>query len=217
VTQLSNIPKYPQILANMNPPPYPPQTASTVPPVNAGTMSLTSRLKGRNIQNQLRILDTERDAISAQRVDCAEEKHAIQNLRARDPKNHDIPRRQAQLKARNISLDSRIKEVNDKRKILKELKALEPKKKKKTGANKENAKPRRRGSKESTNGFNAIPVSVSGNVQSLRDQKEKTGANCLPLPPTEQMTGWKRVLEAQNRRDQEKQAGLQESCLVGGM
>jgi hypothetical protein len=217
VTQLNNILKYPQNLVNSNPPPRPPQLVRTAPLVNTGTMSLASRLHGLNIQNQLRILDAERDAINAERLDCAEEKHAIQNLRARDPKNRDIPCRQAGLKARNISLDPRTREVNDKRKSLKELKALEPKKKKKIGANKENAKPRRQRSKESTNESNAIPTSISGTVQPLRDQREKTGANCLPLPPAEQMTGWKRVLESQNRRDQVKQSGPQESYLVRGM
>jgi hypothetical protein len=181
-------------------------------------MSLTSRLHGRDHQTQLRILNTERDAIIAERAAYAVEKQAIQDLKARGPKNRDIPRRQIELKARNISLDSRTKDVSDKRKNLNEqLKALEPKKKKKAGANKENAKPRRRRSKESTNGSNSIPTFISGTVQPLRDQKEKTGANCLPLPPAEQMTGWKRVLEAQNRRGQEKQAGQQESSLVRGM
>jgi hypothetical protein len=217
VTQLNNIPEYPQNLVNSNLPPYPPQPARTDPLINTGTVPLASRLQGRDHQTQLRILNTEREAITAERADCAAEKQAIQHLRARDPKNRDIPRRQGELKARNISLDSRCKEVNDKRKSLKELKALEPKKKKKTGANKENAKPRRRRNKESTNGFNATPTFISDTAQPLRDQKEKTGANNLPLPPAEQMTGWKRVLEAQNRRDQEKQAGQQESRLVSGM
>lgn len=118
--------------------------------------------------------ETERDAISAERVACTDEKHAVQNLKDRDPKNRDISRRQAELKARNISLDSRSK------------------------------------------GSNVIPACVSGTVQPLQGQKDKTGANCLPLPPMDQMTGWKRVLKAQQRRDQEKQAGLQESCVVGG-
>jgi hypothetical protein len=131
VTQLSNIPEYPQNLVNTIPPPYPPQPTSTAPPVNTGAMSLASHLQGRNLQTQLGILNTEKEAISAERADCAAEKQAIQDLRARDPKNRDIPRRQAELKARNISLDSRSKEVNDKRKSLKELKALEPKKKNK--------------------------------------------------------------------------------------
>jgi len=217
VTQFSNIPVYPQNPANTNPAPVPPQPSRTAPLINTGTISLASSLQDRDHQTQLRILNTEKEAISAERADCSAEKQTIQDLKARDPKNRDLPRRQAELKARNILLDSRSKEVNDKRKNLNELKALEPKKKKKTGANKENAKPRRRRRKESTYGFNAIPTSISGTVQPLRDQREKTGANCLPLPPAEQMTGWKRVLEAQNRRDQEKQASPQESCSVRGM
>jgi hypothetical protein len=216
VTRLNNIPEYPQNLVNSNPLPYLAQPARTDPLVNTGTVPLASRLQGRDHKTQLRILNTEREAITAERADCAAEKQAILDLRARDPKNRDIPRRQGELKARNISLDSRCKEVNDKRKSLKELKALEPKKKK-TGANKENAKPRRRRKKESTNRFNATLTFISDTAQPLRDQKEKTGANNLPLPPAEQMTGWKRVLEAQNRRDQEKQAGQQESRLVRGM
>jgi hypothetical protein len=216
VLQLSNIPVYPQTLANTNPALVPPQPSRTAPLGNTGTISLASRLQGRDPQTQLRILNIEKEAISAERADCFAEKQAIQDLKARDPKNRDISRRQAELKARNISLEFRSKEVNDKRKSLNELKALEPKKNK-TGANKENAKPRRRRGKRSTYGLNAIPTLISGTAQPLGDQKEKTGANCLPLPPAEQMTGWKRVLEAQNKRDQEKQAGLQESCLVRGM
>jgi hypothetical protein len=197
VTQLGNIPVYPQDPANPNSTPYPPHPARAAPFVNTAPISQASLpQQGIDYQVQLRIWKAEREAIGAERAICFAEKQAIQDLKATDPTGREIKRRQAELKAQNISLDRQSRELNEKQKKLNELKASE------SQGQQPNPKSKKKRSRES---------------KALRDQEEKTGANCLPLPSANQMTGWKRVLEAQNRKDQERQAGPQENGLARGM